>query len=88
MKLFINIIMQIVSISSYSATALVALFGIYELIMGPADAEKLLKKQKAILGAFFRITPKQSMISVLKNTNIENFIHLLIITYFYIYMYL
>lgn len=44
MKLFINIIMQIVSIISYSATALFALFGIYELIMGPADAEKLLKK--------------------------------------------
>ena len=44
MKLVINIIMQIVSIISYSATALFALFGIYELIMGPADAEKLLKK--------------------------------------------
>ncbi len=44
MKLFINIIMQIVSIISYSATVLFALFGIYELIMGPADAEKLLKK--------------------------------------------
>lgn len=44
MKLFINIIMQIVSIISYLATALFALFGIYELIMGPADAEKLLKK--------------------------------------------
>lgn len=36
--------MQIVSIISYSATVLFALFGIYELIMGPADAEKLLKK--------------------------------------------
>lgn len=44
MKPFINIIMQIVSIISYSVTALFALFGIYELIMGPADAEKLLKK--------------------------------------------
>ena len=42
MKLFINIIMQIVSIISYSATALFALFGIYELIMGPADADRLL----------------------------------------------
>lgn len=40
--------------------------------------EKLLKKQKAILGAFFGITPKQSMVSLLRNTNIENFTHLLI----------
>ena len=63
MKLFINIIMQIVSIISYSATALFALFGIYELIMGPADAEKLLKKlhipltynQALIIGFIFVI---------------------------------
>ncbi len=63
MKLFINIIMQIVSIISYSATALFALFGIYELIMGPADAEKLLKKlhisltynQTLIIGFIFVI---------------------------------
>lgn len=63
MKLFINIIMQIVSIISYSATALFALFGIYELIMGPADAEKLLKKlhipltynQTLIIGFIFLI---------------------------------
>lgn len=63
MKLFINIIMQIVSIISYSATALFALFGIYELIMGSADAEKLLKKlhipltynQTLIIGFIFVI---------------------------------
>ena len=63
MKLFLNIIMQIVSIISYSATALFALFGIYELIMGPADAEKLLKKlhipltynQTLIIGFIFVI---------------------------------
>ena len=63
MKLFINIIMQIVSIISYSATALFALFGIYELIMCPADAEKLLKKlhipltynQTLIIGFIFVI---------------------------------
>lgn len=63
MKLFINIIMQIVSIISYSATVLFALFGIYELIMGPADAEKLLKKlhipltynQTLIIGFIFVI---------------------------------
>ena len=63
MKLFSNIIMQIVSIISYSATALFALFGIYELIMGPADAEKLLKKlhipltynQTLIIGFIFVI---------------------------------
>lgn len=63
MKLFINIIMQIVSIISYSVTALFALFGIYELIMGPADAEKLLKKlhipltynQTLIIGFIFVI---------------------------------
>lgn len=63
MKLFINIIMQIVSIISYSATALFALFGIYELIMGPSDAEKLLKKlhipltynQTLIIGFIFVI---------------------------------
>ena len=63
MKLFININMQIVSIISYSATALFALFGIYELIMGPADAEKLLKKlhipltynQTLIIGFIFVI---------------------------------
>ncbi len=55
--------MQIVSIISYSATALFALFGIYELIMGPADAEKLLKKlhipltynQTLIIGFIFVI---------------------------------
>jgi hypothetical protein len=63
MKLFINIIVQIVSIISYSVTALFALFGIYELIMGPADAEKLLKKlhiplsynQTLIIGFIFII---------------------------------
>ena len=63
MKLFINIIMQIVSIISYSATALFALFGIYQLIKGPADAEKLLKKlhipltynQTLIIGFIFVI---------------------------------
>ena len=63
MKPFINIIVQIVSIISYSETALFALFGIYELIMGPADAEKLLKKlhiplsynQTLIIGFIFII---------------------------------
>ncbi len=63
MKPFINIIVQIVSIISYSVTVLFALFGIYELIMGPADAEKLLKKlhiplsynQTLIIGFIFII---------------------------------
>ena len=41
---FINIILLIVNIISFAATVLYAIFGVYEQIMGPADAEKLLKK--------------------------------------------
>lgn len=44
MKAFINIILLIVNIISFCATVLFAIFGIYEQIMGPTDAEKLLKK--------------------------------------------
>ena len=42
---FVNIILIIVNIVSFVITVvLVGIFGIYELIMGPVDAEKLLKK--------------------------------------------
>ena len=41
---FLNSIMLIVNIISFIATLLFAIFGIYEQIMGPADAGKLLKK--------------------------------------------
>ena len=44
MTAFINIILLIVNIISFAATVLFAIFGVYEQIMGPADAEKLLKK--------------------------------------------
>ena len=40
----INTILLIVNIISFAATVLFAIFGIYEQIMGPADAEKLLSK--------------------------------------------
>ena len=39
-----NILLLILNIISFAATVLFAIFGIYEQIMGPADAEKLLKK--------------------------------------------
>ena len=39
-----NILLLILNIISVAATVLIAIFGIYEQIMGPADAEKLLKK--------------------------------------------
>ena len=41
---FINVILLIINITSFAAVVLFAIFGIYEQIMGPADAEKLLKK--------------------------------------------
>ena len=41
---FISIILLIVNIISFAATVFYAIFGVYEQIMGPADAEKLLKK--------------------------------------------
>lgn len=44
MKGFFNILLLILNIISFAATVLFAIFGIYEQIMGPADAEKLLKK--------------------------------------------
>lgn len=44
MTAFINTILLIVYIISFAATVLFAIFGVYEQIMGPADAEKLLKK--------------------------------------------
>ena len=44
MKAFIDVLLLIVNIISLVATFLFALFGLYEQIMGPAGAEKLLKK--------------------------------------------
>ena len=44
MTTFINTILLIVNIISFAATVLFTIFGVYEQIMGPADAEKLLKK--------------------------------------------
>lgn len=44
MTTFLNTILLIVNIISFVVTVLFAIFGIYEQIMGPADAEKLLKK--------------------------------------------
>lgn len=44
MTTFINTILLIVNIISFAATVLFVIFGVYEQIMGPADAEKLLKK--------------------------------------------
>ena len=44
MTAFINTILLIINIISFAATVLFAIFGVYEQIMGPADAEKLLKK--------------------------------------------
>ena len=44
MTAFINVILLIVNVISFAATVLFVIFGAYEQIMGPADAEKLLKK--------------------------------------------
>ena len=44
MSSFINIMLLIVKIISFVVTVLFAIFGIYEQIMGPAGAEKLLEK--------------------------------------------
>ena len=44
MTAFINTILLIANIISFAATVLFAIFGVYEQIMGPEDAEKLLKK--------------------------------------------
>lgn len=44
MTAFFNTILLIVNIISLAATVLFAIFGVYEQIMGPADAEKLLEK--------------------------------------------
>ena len=44
MTSFINIFLLIIIVTSFAATVFFAIFGIYEQIMGPADAEKLLKK--------------------------------------------
>ena len=44
MTAFINTILLIVNIIFFIATVLFAIFGVYEQIMGPAGAEKLLKK--------------------------------------------
>ena len=44
MTAFINAFLLIINVISFAATVLFAIFGIYEQIMGPADAEKLLKK--------------------------------------------
>ena len=44
MTAFINAFLLIINVISFAATVLFAIFGICEQIMGPADAEKLLKK--------------------------------------------
>lgn len=44
MRAFINIFLLIANVFSFVVTILFAIFGIYEQIMGPADAAKLLKK--------------------------------------------
>ena len=44
MTVFINTMLFIINIVSFVASILFAVFGIYEQIMGPAGAEKLLKK--------------------------------------------
>lgn len=40
----VDAILLVVHIISFVVTVLFAIFGVYEQIMGPADAEKLLKK--------------------------------------------
>ena len=44
MTMLVNIALPVVIIISFVTTILFAIFGIYEQIMGPADAKKLLKK--------------------------------------------
>ena len=44
MKTLINVILLIVNIISDAGVILFAIFGIYEQIMGPGEAERLLKK--------------------------------------------
>ena len=44
MTSFINVFLLIINVTSFATTVLFAIFGVYEQIMGPADAEKLLKK--------------------------------------------
>jgi len=44
MNNFINVTLLIINIISFVITVLFGVFGIYEQIMGPADAKKLLKK--------------------------------------------
>ena len=44
MTTFINTVLIIVNIIFFAVVVLLAIFGVYEQIMGPADAEKLLKK--------------------------------------------
>lgn len=45
----IDAILLVVHIVSFVVTVLFAIFGVYEQIMGPADAEKLLKKLRVPL---------------------------------------
>lgn len=44
MTAFINTILLIVNVIFFAIAGLIAIFGIYEQIMGPADAGKLLEK--------------------------------------------
>ena len=44
MTTFISAILLVVNIASFAVTVLFGIFGIYEQIMGPANAEKLLKR--------------------------------------------
>ncbi len=44
MTAFINTFLLIVNIVSFAVTVLFTIFGLYEQIMGPAGAEKLLQK--------------------------------------------
>ncbi len=44
MKAFLNIILLIVNISSYIITVLFVIFSLYEQIVGPVKAEKLIQK--------------------------------------------
>lgn len=44
MNVFVNAVLLIINIISFVITVLFGVFGIYEQIMGPIDAEKLLKK--------------------------------------------
>lgn len=47
---FINIILLIINIISLVLSVLFAMFGVYEQIMGPEDAEKLLRKLRIPIG--------------------------------------